>query len=137
MSLTKDSATDQEKSTNVSVTSQKTVTFAGPLPPPSVLQHYSSIDPSFPERIFIMAEKEQNAVHELQKEAISLERMRIENQALYTKKGQYLATFIGLCFLAAALYSATIGQGKVAIAMVGFPLVGIIAVMITGRHKSQ
>ncbi len=31
----------------------------GPLPPPKILREYKEIDPSFPERIFKMAEKEQ------------------------------------------------------------------------------
>ncbi len=35
----------------------------GPLPPPETLELYSKIDPSFPERIVRMAEKEQHFRH--------------------------------------------------------------------------
>ena len=95
MNETKDSSSPKE-SARVSVASQKTMTFAGPLPPPSVLQQYGEIEASYPERIIAMAEKEQNAVHTLQKETFALERKLMEEQLRTVKKGQIYAFILAI-----------------------------------------
>lgn len=41
--------------------------FSGPLPPSEELKAYAEISPQFPERIFSMAEKEQDHRHDLEK----------------------------------------------------------------------
>ncbi len=47
----------------VKITEIKQVVHIGPIPPPETLERYGKINPSFPERIVRMAEKEQNFRH--------------------------------------------------------------------------
>ena len=64
---------DLEKTSNLQETEEakgfgiKSIEIAklsiGPIPPPEILKGYKEIDPSFPERIFKMAEKEQRFRH--------------------------------------------------------------------------
>lgn len=64
---------DLEKTSNLQETEEakgfgiKSIRIAklsiGPIPPPKILREYKEIDPSFPERIFKMAEKEQEFRH--------------------------------------------------------------------------
>lgn len=54
---------DRQPSSSLQLAQIKQVVHIGPLPPPEILERYGEIDPSFPERIFHMAEKEQKFRH--------------------------------------------------------------------------
>ena len=56
-----------ERSNQVKIAQIKQEIFAGPIPPPQILEKYGEIDSSFPERIFRMAEKEQEFRHSVVK----------------------------------------------------------------------
>ena len=45
--------------------------FFGPVPSPSHMKEYAEIDPSFPERFFAMAEKQQTHDHAVEKESMA------------------------------------------------------------------
>ena len=137
MNMKNDANSTEEKSAEITIESQRTVTFAGPLPPPQILRQYGEIGSTYPERIFAMAEKEQISAHEFQREAVSIRLIQIKNQENATKRGQYLGAIIALFFLLGAVYTAYIGHDYVAITMVGLPFMGMLTVMITGRHNSK
>ena len=59
--------------------------FAGPLPPPALLDEYGKIDGSFPERIVAMAEREQRQRHDWENiEQIRANRESVVGLALAT-----------------------------------------------------
>ncbi len=100
---------------------------SGPLPHPEILKGYQQIDPSFPERIMAMAEREQEHAH-------SLEEQRNKNAILITTIG--VATgFIVFIMLCVALYFSIINAlSSVAISIVG-AMAGIIGLFVYVGRK--
>ena len=131
--MTDGDISDHKKSSKISIQE----TFSGPLPPPAILQDFGTINPSFPERIFVMAEKEQTAVHSLQTSIYVLNKLQVETTAQAIKRGQIFGTVISLSFLAGAVYLSINGHDYVAVTLVGVTLLGIITLMITGRRHSK
>ncbi len=101
------------------ITSVKKTTFSGPLPAPSDLAAYKEIMQDAPERIMVMAEKEQIHRH-------TIEQKIVNNGSRESLIGQFLAFIIAFSFLVAAVYLAMNGHEVVAVS-----LIGIIAALAT------
>lgn len=101
------------------ITSVKKTTFSGPLPAPSDLAAYKEIMQDAPERIMVMAEKEQKHRH-------TIEQKIVNNGSRESLIGQFLAFIIAFSFLIAAVYLAMNGHEVVAVS-----LIGIIAALAT------
>ncbi len=78
-------------------------TFQGPIPPPSILQGYETIIPGAAERILVMAEKQQQHDHSIQK-------IMIEKHHGDFRRGQYCAAVVVLALIAAGAFIAHLGQ---------------------------
>lgn len=124
----------QKERSQLSIVSQTTI--SGPLPPPDVLQKYGSINPSFPERIVAMAEKEQNIVHDLRKETVELNKLTFKQQAESLKRGQLCALSLALLALSATVYLGINGHDWLAGGVFSVVLLGIIK-EIAGSPKSR
>jgi uncharacterized membrane protein len=124
----------QKERSQLSIVSQTTI--SGPLPPPDILQKYGIINPSFPERIVAMAEKEQNIVHDLRKENLELNKLAFTQQAESLKRGQLCALFLALLALSATVYLGINGHDWLAGGVFSVVLLGIIK-EIAGSHKSS
>lgn len=114
----------------------ESVQFSGPIPPPSVIKQYGDIDASFPSRILSMAETEQEAVCDLNKQTLEIEKLRLELETSAIKRGQILGAAVAILFVFIACWTAISGYEKLAMAIVG-SLAIMVTVMITGRHKSS
>lgn len=128
----------------------RTVTqaFEGPVPHPSILEHYNKIIPDAAERILRMAERENEHRHQQEDEAlkanISVQERQITLAEIQSKAvfrsdalGQILGAAVGLTSVFGAIYLATISQGWVAAALVGLPLAGIIRALRERPTASQ
>jgi uncharacterized membrane protein len=73
--------------------------FRGPLPPPELLDHYEKILPGGAERIFRMAEKEQDHRHALEKTLPEL-----------AKWGQRFGFFLGMAGILGGVYLVATGK---------------------------
>jgi len=60
-------AIDEKKGPEKILTSETTASYEGPIPLPSILKGYNEIDPSFANRVFVMAEKQNDANIEMAK----------------------------------------------------------------------
>ena len=95
---------------------------SGPLPPPDMLNHYNDIDSTFAERIFSMAEKEQDKDITIAKRKVNV--------------GFYITCFgllCGLMTVAGMLYIAYFAVNnnlEIAIKWIFAPMAGIIAVFV-------
>lgn len=69
--------------------------FSGPLPPSEELKAYAEIAPQFPERIFSMAEKEQEHRHHIEKQ-------RVRAQIWITGSGQIFGFLLALLIISLA-----------------------------------
>lgn len=85
------------------VTRVMEATYAGPLPPPDMLEQYSRAFPGCAERIVKMAEEQG---HHRQ----ALERVVIESKIQSERRGQWFAFVLGMAGIAGAVYLVTIGK---------------------------
>lgn len=113
--------------------------FVGPLPPPGILEGYSKIDKSFPERIVKMAEKEQKHRHIQQKkhlnEEIEIIKYGAETERIDLTRGQIFGFCIGIIAIIAGAITAILGQPIVG-GFIGFGgVAGLVSVFILGRGK--
>lgn len=108
--------------------------FSGPMPPPHLIAGYGEIDPSFPERLFGLTEREAIHRQKMEEKALDadIEDMRAERR--YQIRGQtfgfsigVIATFVGGI---AALLGAPLAGGFIGCAGV----TGLVSVFITGKH---
>ncbi|MFZ1318475.1 MAG: DUF2335 domain-containing protein [Candidatus Nitrotoga sp.] len=114
----------------------------GPLPTPEDLKHYDDLLPGAAERIFRMAEIEQQHRHEQESKAISselttrdllqaTEKTRIEGIIRSDKRGQYLGAAVSILAIVGAIYTAGT-QPYVAAALIGLPILGIVKALRNG-----
>lgn len=114
----------------------------GPLPAPEDLQHYDDLLPGAAERIFRMAEIEQQHRHEQESKSISselstrdllqaTEKARIEGVMRSDKRGQYLGAAVSILAILGAIYTAGT-QPYVAAALIGLPILGIVKALRNG-----
>ncbi len=102
--------------------------FSGPIPPPVVLEQYKNILPSAPDRIIIMAEKQQNHEHVAIIQALTGE------VALKNKGQLYGFLFIVLISFLSA-YALFLGYEKFAIMGMIFVAVPLVKVFILGSKS--
>lgn len=72
---------------NVFETAIKQESFSGPIPHPDLLQGYENIQAGFAERVFRMAEKEQEHRFACDKQQIECDQQVIANTASESKRG--------------------------------------------------
>jgi len=120
------STNNQTKSTHPACDETELVTaqWAGPLPPPSVLTGFNHAVENGAERVFRMAEKEQE--HRI---AFKLAELEGARKDFY--RGQILGGVLALACVAASLYSVVIdAHPAVSIALVGIPITALIGKML-------
>lgn len=69
---------------------------SGPLPPPSEVEHYNRILPSAADRLFTMAEREQEAIHKQKMTMLETDRVFVQNQTKVTLTALYIMFVIVL-----------------------------------------
>lgn len=103
--------------------------FQGPIPSPEALQEFKEVDPSFPERIMALAEKQ--AEH---RQGVELRQIKMIVGARYLGLGTAFLSVLAICALAA--YGFQKGHAAEAASMVGAVVVGLVVAFIKGS-KSQ
>ena len=107
--------------TNTTIVSQQ---WSGPLPPPTVVADFDLIVENGAERIFRMAEKQQE--HRIRAETLEL-----MSSIVLTVMGQVLGFILCLAFGAAAVYTAMKGaHWSISVALVGIPIAGIVKAFV-------
>jgi len=81
---------------NGAVLTAAQLTFSGPMPPPYLIAEYGNIDPSFPERLFGLTEREAAHRQKMEEKALDadIEDMTAERQ--YQRRGQAFGFSIGV-----------------------------------------
>lgn len=104
--------------------------FSGPLPPPSMLNQYDSIQDGFADRIISMAESEQSHRQ-------SLENKSVEAAIKTESRGQNYALAISLLIITGALYLIDSGKEVSGSLLAGGTLTGLAYIFITGKKKDS
>lgn len=107
---------------------------SGPLPHPKILAQYGEVIPNAPERILAMAEAQSQHRREMEKEAMSQERYKLQIDFRLAIGGLVSAFIITICFLAVA--GILISQGhEVSGAVLGvIDLTALVGVFIYGSR---
>lgn len=103
-----------------------TVTYSGPLPPPSAMAEYERVLPGAAERILVMAEKA--AAHH---QAIDVQAQKLIGQDVL--RGQLLGFSIAAAGLLVSGYAIYKGYPAVAGAIVAAIMTGGVGVFVVGR----
>jgi uncharacterized membrane protein len=110
--------------------------FSGAVPPPALMEQYKSIDPTFPERFFTMAELEQRHRIQMdtenQRDASKLQRYLI-TQDLY---GKVVALVVVVVMVAAGVWLTLKGHDWVGGSVFTTSLVGAVALFF-GQSKRK
>ena len=89
--------------------SQQVAVYQSPLPPVQELESLKNVDPTFPERLLAMAEKEQGHKHAMERQLIEINEKTIrENQRLFGR-GQLLGFTIGIVTVVAGSITGIMG----------------------------
>lgn len=67
--------------------------FSGPVPSPGHMKEYAEIDPSFPDRFFAMAEKQQAHDQAVEKDIIATNTKIVSEYQVLEKRGQTLGLY--------------------------------------------
>lgn len=103
---------------------------AGPLPPPETLKEYNEILPDAAERIFSMAEKEQEHHH-------TTELMLVDHEIKKTSKGQNFALVTALTGIVGAVICAFLGQEIIGAVVGGSTLASLVSSFLSAKQKKK
>ncbi len=104
--------------------------FSGPIPPPSLLEHYETIHQGFADRIVSMAEVEQSHRH-------SIEESALKGSILAEKRGQIFAFLTCGVLLLGSIGLILQGHDVSGTFLVSGTLAGLAYVFITGRRGEE
>lgn len=113
---------------------QTSAHWQGPLPPPDALQKFDSIVQGGAERVFRMAELEQQHRIEAERAALEANIKASRAEAWNARAGLILGWSLSVAALCAAVYSAVAGaHPSVSIALVGIPLMAAVKALIVRK----
>ena len=98
--------------------------YAGPLPPPVMLEHYDDVLPGMANRIMLMAENEQNIRGRDNKILLLNDTFRVSGSII-----------VSIVLVAAAVYCGTIGQPWLGGALVASSALPQVIKRFNGHHK--
>lgn len=111
--------------------------FAGPLPPPPILEGYDRVCPGAAQRILDWVEQEGSHRRSLEETAVNAQVESMRREFREARVGQFCATVITLAFVVAGAYMVTTGQPVAGTIFGGVGLSGIVTAFIYGRTKRQ
>ncbi len=122
------------------IASTQSVSFSGPVPPPEQLAKYNQAFQNGAERVFQLAEKEQNHRHTLDKrdQELSEQLVKTDNEikirdALLRSRGQIFAFFLALFCICTSVLLAFYEHGTVAGIIGGTTVIGLAGIFITNK----
>ncbi len=109
--------------------------FSGPIPPPAVLGGYEAVVPGLANRIVLMTENDLSHTHQMQKEAMQLQRKAQSDSHRYKMLGLVFAVLAMAIIAVLAGFFAWLGHPMLATGFGGVVLVGIVTAFINGQKK--
>jgi uncharacterized membrane protein len=109
--------------------------YKGPIPPPDALKNYGQVDPSFPERIMAMAEREQAHRHKLDVEQQAIIGEDLKQMRSERRFGQMCGLLLGLIVVAGSSACAYFGQSWVAGILGTTGLAGLVGAFFVETHQ--
>lgn len=104
--------------------------FAGPLPPPDILEKYNQISPGAAERIIKMAEDQA-------KHRQDLERKVIDADIIGGRRGQTCGFIIGLAAVLGGTACALLGHQIAGTFIGGGGVTGLVGIFVIGNYQKR
>lgn len=104
--------------------------ISGPIPSPAVLAGYAQISPDLVNRIFTMAEKEQDARHAKDNRALEIANTR-------ARRGQFCGLIVALAGMGVAAYCASHGAATGGTILGVVDLAALVTVFATGGRRRR
>lgn len=105
--------------------------WQGPLPPPAVVEAFDHVVENGAERIFRMAEKEQEHRHRM-------ESTLVEAESKAQARGQWLGFAVSLASISGAVFSAVMhAPVAVSVALVGIPVAGVVKAFLKTKDDRE
>lgn len=111
--------------------------FSGPLPPPGVLAGYEQAMPGAAERIFRMAENEQNNRHRKDQRYQDFLDNDLRGSTTTQRIGQAAGTICSLGGLGLAFYAFSIGSSGPAVAIILAQIAALAAAFLVSRKRAS
>lgn len=116
-------------------TTTQEIHYQGPVPPPAIMEKLEQLLPGAADRIFAMAEKDQQAAHEAQRmaheRAIQLEK----DQHSEAMTALVLAFIVCIIFSGGGILLVLNGFEKIGAALLGTTLIGVVSSFLS--HKKR
>lgn len=103
---------------------------SGPIPSPDTLKGYADVDSSFPDRIFLMAEKQSNHRMSLEKEVI---KSNIKNE----RTGMFLGAFISILTILGGIYLIAIDKDITGFSTILLAIAAIVGIFIKNKNSEK
>lgn len=111
--------------------------YAGPVPHPDILEKLNNILPGAAERIFLMAEKDQDQTIAMQNGTLNLNFQHVHNDYKIRTRAQWLAFLVCLLFLGCGTWLVLEGHDEVGGVMLGGTLASIIASFLYANSRNK
>lgn len=131
----KNSPQKKEQAAHIQHTTTQEIHYQGPVPPPAILEKLEKLLPNAANRIFTMAEKDQDAEHAAQ--------LRAHERAMLHEKNQHTENMTALVMAFAVCIICTIGGvtlvlngfEKIGATLIGATMLGVVGSFL--RRKKQ
>lgn len=116
---------------------RRTVMTSGPLPPPEMLAGYGQVSADFPNRILVMAEKEQANRHASDQAFVQVVTQEQKDNFALAKRGQTIAAGLFGAVLVTAGLLAYWGHPTSATVLATLDVAGVIGLFLNQRAKVE
>ncbi len=104
--------------------------FSGPLPPPELLERYNDALPGAAERIFKMAEKQQEHRQAIEKKVV------FGNTSSQTR-GNYLGFLVSMTAILGGIWLIYMGKETTGLVAIITPITGLVAAFAYGKYLQR
>ncbi len=111
------------------------ILYQGPVPPPHIMEQLERLLPGAADRIFTMAEKDQDAAHEAQRLTHERADRQEENQHKENMTALWMAFSICLVFAVGGILLVLNGYEKIGAALIGTTLLGVVGSFLGQKRR--
>ena len=120
---------------NIQVT--ESTSFSGPIPPPESLAHYGQVDPTMPNRILALAEREAENRHNVERKALDANITFNHKKFNERRLGQIFGLTIGLSGLICSTVLAFLSAETASAIVGGSTVIGLVGLFVTGQYLGK
>lgn len=111
--------------------------FAGPIPPPFILEAYEEVLAGSADRLLNIAENQSKHRQTMEQQTLSLQQQRLSFSHREVRMGQIFGLIIGIAAIGSALYAALNGAQVFAGFIGTASIIGLVSAFIYGSKGSK